>query len=82
MGPPLLRYARAVLAGRGTECARLDQLLAEARLGQSAVLVLRGELRKYVNVYVDGNDARESGGLAYTLIEADEVRIVAMLSGG
>ena len=46
------------------------------------VLDERGELRKYVNVYVDGDDARESGGLAYTLIEAQEVRIVAMLSGG
>jgi len=34
---------RAALAGRGTECARLDQLLAEARLGNSAALVLRGE---------------------------------------
>ena len=44
MGPhSRLRHARAVLAGRGTECARLDQLLAEARLGQSAMLVLRGE---------------------------------------
>jgi DNA-binding CsgD family transcriptional regulator len=32
-----------VLGGRGIECARLDQLLAEAQLGQSAVLVLRGE---------------------------------------
>jgi DNA-binding CsgD family transcriptional regulator len=32
-----------VLSGRGIECARLDQLLAEAQLGQSAVLVLRGE---------------------------------------
>lgn len=31
------------LAGRGTECARLDQLLTEARLGKSAALVLRGE---------------------------------------
>ena len=31
------------MAGRGTECARLDQLLADARLGQSRVLVLRGE---------------------------------------
>ena len=30
-------------AGRGTECARLDQLLTEAQLGRSAVLVLRGE---------------------------------------
>ena len=32
-----------MLAGRGTECARLDQLLAEARQGRSAILVLRGE---------------------------------------
>ena len=43
MGSPLLRRDRAVLAGRGSECARLDQLLEEARRGQSAVLVLRGE---------------------------------------
>ena len=33
----------AALSGRGTECARLDHLLAEAQLGRSAVLVLRGE---------------------------------------
>ena len=32
-----------MLAGRATECARLDQLLADARMGQSGVLVLRGE---------------------------------------
>jgi DNA-binding CsgD family transcriptional regulator len=31
------------LAGRGAESARLDRLLADARAGQSAVLVLRGE---------------------------------------
>ena len=46
------------------------------------VLDERGELRKYVNVYVDGSDARERGGLACTLVEAQDVRIVAMLSGG
>ncbi|HXO07195.1 MAG TPA: AAA family ATPase, partial [Solirubrobacteraceae bacterium] len=32
-----------MLAGRETECARLDQLIAEAQLGRSAVLLLRGE---------------------------------------
>ena len=42
----------------------------------------RGELRRYVNVYVDGADARERGGLACPLTAAGEVRIVAMLSGG
>src|SRR5712692_8484645 len=31
------------LAGRGPEGTRLDRLLADARAGQSAVLVLRGE---------------------------------------
>ena len=31
------------LAGRGAQGARLDRLLADARAGQSAVLVLRGE---------------------------------------
>jgi predicted ATPase len=43
MESPLLRHDRAVLAGRETECARLDQLLAEARRGRSGGLVLRGE---------------------------------------
>lgn len=46
------------------------------------VLNQRGELRPYVNVYVDGTDAREHGGLAYPLDGAQEIRIVAMLSGG
>ena len=42
----------------------------------------RGELRQHLNVYVDGTDARERGGLACPLTGAREVRIVAMLSGG
>src|SRR5689334_16233467 len=33
----------AMLRGRAAECERLDQLLARAREGRSAVLVLRGE---------------------------------------
>jgi DNA-binding CsgD family transcriptional regulator len=42
MTPP--RFERpSPLAGRGAEGARLDRLLADARAGQSAVLVLRGE---------------------------------------
>jgi DNA-binding CsgD family transcriptional regulator len=43
MAPPSLRHAGPILAGRGTECARLDELLAAARSGQSEVLVVRGE---------------------------------------
>ena len=43
MGPPSAGNANTALRGRHAECARLDQLIAEARLGHSAVLVLRGE---------------------------------------
>ena len=42
----------------------------------------RGELRQHLNVYVDGTDARESGGLACPLAGAHEVRVIAMVSGG
>ena len=43
MESPALRHASSVLAGRGSECATLDELLATAFSGRSAVLVLRGE---------------------------------------
>lgn len=46
------------------------------------VLDEHGELRKHLNVYVDGADARKNGGLGCRLSGAQEVRIVAMLSGG
>ena len=42
----------------------------------------RGEWNRFLNVYVDGTDAREHGGLACSLAGAREVRILAMLSGG
>ncbi len=43
MDPLTPRRAKAALAGRGDQCARLDRLVAEAHEQQSAVLVLRGE---------------------------------------
>jgi DNA-binding CsgD family transcriptional regulator len=43
MGPPSAGNGTTALCGRHTECARLDQLIAEAQLGHSAVLILRGE---------------------------------------
>ena len=46
------------------------------------VLDEHGQLRQFLNVYVDGSDARERGALACPLEGARELRIVAMLSGG
>jgi hypothetical protein len=41
----------------------------------------RGELRNLVNVYVDGADVRERGGLGAELGDS-EVRVVAAVAGG
>jgi molybdopterin converting factor small subunit len=47
------------------------------------ILNERGELNRHLNVYVDGTDVREQGGLAWPLVEgAQEIRVVAMVSGG
>src|SRR4029078_875828 len=43
MDSPAFRHTGSELAGRWSECAQLDELLAAAHSGQRAVLVLRGE---------------------------------------
>ena len=42
----------------------------------------RGEWSRLLNVYVDGKDAREHGGLQCPLAGVHEVRIVGMIAGG
>ena len=42
----------------------------------------RGELNRHLNIYVDGTDVREHGGLTCPLEGAREIRVVAMVSGG
>ena len=42
----------------------------------------RGELRRLVNVYVDGEDARRADGLATRLDGTEEVRVIAAVAGG
>jgi sulfur-carrier protein len=42
----------------------------------------RGALNRHLNVYLDGTDVRERGGLDCRLAGVHEIRIVAMVSGG
>ena len=42
----------------------------------------RGELRRLVNVYVDGEDVRHEAGLETRLERAREVRVIAAVAGG
>lgn len=41
-----------------------------------------GELRRFVNVYVNGEDVRFLGGLDTSLGDGDEVSIVPAVAGG
>lgn len=41
-----------------------------------------GELRRFVNVYVNGEDVRFQDGLGTRLSDADEVSIVPAVAGG
>jgi sulfur-carrier protein len=42
----------------------------------------RGELRRLVNVYVDGVDVREHNGMDTPLTGGEQIRLVAAIAGG
>jgi sulfur-carrier protein len=42
----------------------------------------RGELRRLVNVYVDGTDVRDSGGVEATLSGGETVLVLQAVAGG
>jgi hypothetical protein len=42
----------------------------------------RGALRPLVNVYVNGTDVRERGGIDSELEGSEEIRLVAAIAGG
>jgi sulfur-carrier protein len=42
----------------------------------------RGELRRLVNVYVDGVDVRDSGGIDRPLCGDEEIRLIGAIAGG
>ncbi|MFD3685269.1 MoaD/ThiS family protein [Nocardiopsis sp. NPDC058631] len=42
----------------------------------------RGELRRYVNVFVDGDECRGAGGLAAPVTDGANVRVLPSVAGG
>jgi molybdopterin converting factor small subunit len=42
----------------------------------------RGDLRPLVNIYVDGVDVRDRGGVETSLEGGEEIRLVAAIAGG
>lgn len=80
---------RKVTGGEGTVeveadsvGAMIDALEAKHPGIKERLLDEKGELRRFVNIYVNGNDVRFAEGLATTLSENDEVSIVPAIAGG
>ncbi|PZG00366.1 MoaD/ThiS family protein [Micromonospora deserti] len=66
----------------GTLRAVLDELAGSWPLLARRIRDERGELRRYVNVYVDGEDCRHLGGLDAPVGDAAEVQVLPSVAGG
>ncbi|HYN97592.1 MAG TPA: MoaD/ThiS family protein [Pilimelia sp.] len=73
---------RLEVAAAGSLGAVLDELAAHWPRLARRVRDERGELRRYVNVYVDGEDCRRSGGLDTPVPVGAEVQILPSVAGG
>ncbi len=68
---------------RGTTVGELvDQLESDFPGMRERLCEDTGELRRFVNIYVNGEDVRFMDGLATALGEDDEVSIVPAVAGG
>ena len=67
----------------GTTVGEVVDALTSAYPGlKSQLLTEKGELNRFVNVYVNGQDVRYLDGLATTVSERDEVRLLPAMAGG
>jgi MoaD family protein len=60
----------------------VDGLIAQYPSLRGQLLTDDGELNRFVNVYVNGQDVRYLDGLKTALGERDEVRLLPAMAGG
>ena len=60
----------------------LDALAAEHPLLGRRIRDETGQVRRFVNVYVDGDDVRFEGGLATRVRDGAEVQVLPSVAGG
>ncbi|MEU1687974.1 ubiquitin-like small modifier protein 1 [Micromonospora sp. NPDC005707] len=74
--------SRLTVAAGGTLRAVLDEVAATWPRLARRIRDERGDLRRYVNVYVDGEDCRHTGALDTPVPENAEVQILPSVAGG
>jgi molybdopterin converting factor small subunit len=60
----------------------LDALAAQHPLLARRIRDETGQVRRFVNVYVDGDDVRFEGGLATAVKDGAEVQVLPSVAGG
>jgi molybdopterin converting factor small subunit len=60
----------------------LSRLWAECPALRDRVITELGEVRPHVNIFVDGEDIRYTGGLAAPVRDGSEIFLIAAVSGG
>ncbi len=79
---------RQVTGGEGlVECrpgtvSAIIAELEEKHSGISERLLENGELRRFINIYIDGDDIRFADGLATEAADGAELSIVPAVAGG
>jgi sulfur-carrier protein len=83
--PTILRtYTRGQKAvqARGSTLAEVVDSLEQQHPGISDRLVEHGDLRRFVNVYVNDEDVRFTGGLKTPVADGDQVVVLPAVAGG
>lgn len=68
--------------GKGDTLAGLLEDLESRHAGLRDRLVESGDLRKFVNIYVNDEDVRFKGGLTTELADGDVVTVLPAVAGG
>jgi sulfur-carrier protein len=84
--PQVLRSAvggqKQVQLDGGNVRELVDALVAKFPALRQQLLTEDGDLNKFVNVYVNGQDVRYLNGLDTPVAERDEVRLLPAMAGG
>ena len=70
------------VTGEGDNLSALIEDLESKHAGLKDRLLDNGDLRRFVNVYVNDEDVRFLGGLEATLSDGDQVVVLPAVAGG
>jgi sulfur-carrier protein len=74
--------ARLEVGDGGTLAAVMDEIKSRWPRLERRIRDENGVLRRYVNVYVDGEDCRRSGGLTTPVPAGAEIQVLPSVAGG